>query len=84
MIQRNPKRAATFLVLTLLLVAIAGASYAAMCVVCGQYDWPDPTGGPSEPCLSCIYGIGERSYCRDRPGNGCTTECLTWRDGCDL
>ena len=70
-------------ILALVLIAVAPVAQAAMCVACTMISWPDPNGGPSEPCTICLYDTGERSGCRDRPGNGCTKECLTLRDGCD-
>jgi hypothetical protein len=72
--------------ITLAVLMVASALYAAMCVECTRYTVPDPTGGPGTECFSCIWGSGERAQCADGPGTGgCTTECLTRdRDGCSL
>jgi hypothetical protein len=44
-----------------------------ICVACGTYWIPDPTGGPSKPCENCFADIG--------PALGCL-ELFPDSDGC--
>ena len=57
-----------------------------ICVACGSYWIPDPSGGPSKPCEDCFEDIGPALGCLEfwPDSDGCSScSDLAYGD-CDL